>query len=403
MHLMKILMLLTFSVSAFAEEGCYLSFWQARPLLFKLDSAKKLRTNPAQPFDCSSFRTRENPQIDGGRNLSIEGFCGGSYKIIDIGTTQYSTDGLTYERLDSKFLCRVDYRRPLEKKQNGIQNLGLLERITPTCSLRDRSNTDCYHPRLRPVLKAAMIYYGTFWKESDIIRFKDAYVERFNQAAQGEIEIKVVKTKALPFRELLPVSFTLNGITDQERLQRLYYWAQIGKDLREELFWEYFSTEDDKSKLEDIDVLLTVTGAQEDGNGYAGARVVVVEQPREIAWMGADKGSTQTLSDDELADIMVHETGHFLGLGHAAEQCDSDNVDVKKYPGDRLSRPMLSPEEQCCADSANKDDVMSYCRNRASKKVNLFRSCSLEYLKKNVVPRMLNGESKKIADVYDCK
>lgn len=386
MIVLKFLLLAMVSLSAFADEACHLSFMEARALTFKLESSKKLRTNPANEFTCSSYRTSRNYVQNGGKNRFIEGFCGGKYQRLDIGSLHFSDDGKGYERLDEDYLCRTDYRRPKEKLTKELMKL----KMEPSCSLRDSFGSNCYYPREKPVLKAALIYYGTFWNAEDIARFKDIYIERFNTATQGTLSIEVVKTKAIPFRHPLPKSFAYNNITDLERLHRIFYWAEIGKDLREELYWEYFYSEDDKEDLRGIDVLLTVTGAQEEGNGYAGAQVVVVEQPREVAWGGLkDNGSTEILSDNQLADILVHETGHFIGLGHAVEKCDPEKMTNKEV-------------DACCARSENKDDVMSYCRDRKSEDVNLFRSCSQKYIKSHVVPRILAGGKRTIDVKYEC-
>lgn len=262
-----------------------------------------------------------------------------------------------------------------------------------TCSLKDGITSDCYFKRDEAKLKAAIVYYGSnFWENADLERFSSLFQERFKTATKGHLEIEIVKSKVMPFSHPLPAGYTFNGISDLERLHRIWYWQNYNFGIGQEVH-KLFHASENKDELVEIDLLLVVTGAQSDGNGFAAGRVAVVEQPREVAWGAKGGGRTEELSDYELADILIHEVGHAIGIGHAAEHCTETGLSFK----DRLA---------CCAKAPSGNDVMSYCRNRTAvnkSKINGFESCTLDIIKNKIKPRILSGGKRRIEEEIHCR
>lgn len=260
--------------------------------------------------------------------------------------------------------------------------------LSKSCSLKDGISSDCYFRRDEAKLRVSIIYYGSnYWSESDLVRFGEVFQDKFKTATSGELEIEIVSSKVMPFVHKMPHNYVYNNISDLDRLHRIWYWENFGTGIGMEVHKIYRNSVS-KEELENIDLLLVVTGAQSNGNGFAAGRIVVVEQPREVAWGAQGGGRSENLSDEELSDIMIHEVGHAIGIGHAAEHCTETNLSVN----DRLA---------CCAQAPSGNDVMSYCRNRRAP--NVFESCTLNIIKTKIKPRILNGGKRRILEEIHCK
>ena len=262
------------------------------------------------------------------------------------------------------------------------------------CSVSAGLAVNCYAPRTAPELRVALVYYGEYWTQIDVFRFEAFIEKRFSETTSGVITLKVVGSKILPFYYRKPADYTYNQITDPARLQRIWYWQNIGMGVGQEIYNQY-ENDATTSAFPQVDVILSPTGAQFDGNGFSANAVVVVEQPREIAWGLPDGGLTEYRTDATLADVRIHELGHSLSLGHANDQC---------------ADPNLSSAESyaCCQKSPSRNDIMGYCRDRSGQAVdethyNKFEACTLNILKTRVVPLLLQGGKRRIPEVLHCE
>lgn len=305
--------------------------------------------------------------------------CSALFSLIILGASLQSAQAISFKNVKEK-LASLKHK----------EKIGSL--IKKDCSLKSGIASDCYYKREEAKLKAVMIYYGSnYWQDSDLQRFASIYSERFKKATHGELEVEVVRTKVIPFAHNIPFDYSYNGITDAERLKRIWYWENFNTGVGLEIE-KIFRASEGKDELANIDLLLVVTGAQADGNGFAAGRAVVVEQPMEISWGSESKGRTDDLSDYKLADILIHETGHFLGIGHAAEHCVETGLS-------------LSDRVACCANAPSGKDVMSYCRDREvnEERINTFEACTMDIIKNEIKPRILSGDKRRIAKEIHCK
>lgn len=251
-----------------------------------------------------------------------------------------------------------------------------------------------YSKREKAILNIAFVYYGDYYKEEDMERVQDLLRKRFALATQGHVTLNVAIRTILPFKNQLIdfPEYRQQYVTDPERLQRLWYYDNVGGRIVTEVYEQIKAHPTLKPSLKSLDSIVIVTGAQFDALGFASGRVAVTENPMEIAWGLKDGGRVEIQSDAKVVDELIHEIGHVMFMDHASSQCFLPGMDHKT-------------SMECCATSPNKDDVMSYCRSRA--KVNDeffygFGECNVKMLKERVVPAMLKGGAWNIANRVKC-
>lgn len=263
---------------------------------------------------------------------------------------------------------------------------------TRDCSLKNSMIPKCYHKRDKPILKIALVYYGAEMKMSDLDRIEPILVKRFYEATDRNVEIKVISKKVIGFKKKMPEGYTYNKITDKKRLQRIWYYDNVGAGIMNEVYEEYKKTETDMV-LEDLDAIVGITGGQFDGLGFASGRVSVTEYPQEIAWGIEGGGRVNYPSDYKIVDELIHELGHNMFLGHTSTQCQKSGL-------------TLEQREACCAKSPTKDDVLSYCRDRNAVDESFmhgFESCNVEMIQDLIVPAMLSGGEWQVKPRKVCK
>ncbi len=260
-------------------------------------------------------------------------------------------------------------------------------------SLADGMRPKKYKKRSKPILNVALVYYGSFWDERDMQRIAPLLKERYEAATKGVIKLNIAHIGALPYKHQIDSypDYTQDGITDKSRLQRLWYYDNIGGKIINEVY-EEFEKSEIGNHYGELDALLVVSGAQYDALGFASGRVAITEQPREIAWGLPDTGRTEIVTDENLVDELVHELGHTMFLGHTSTQC---------------MRPELTLQErrECCENSPNGQDVKSYCRDRRKVDANFFygfEKCNMTMIQELVVPAMLKGKNWNVSGRLNC-
>ena len=245
-------------------------------------------------------------------------------------------------------------------------------------TLADGMTPHFYKARTEPVLNIALVYYGSYYSMSDLERVQALLEERFFLSTDKTIKIKTAIKLIIPFKFQISnyPEYRQDYVTDPVRLQRLWYYDNVGSDILSEVYEQVLNND-----LTNIDALAIVTGAQFDGLGFADGRIAVTENPMEIAWGLPDGGSVDFVSDAKVVDELVHELGHVLYLGHAASQCFNSGLSNKE-------------SAECCEASPSKSDVMSYCRKRAAvdnEYFYKFEACNLKKIKEKIIPSMLSG------------
>lgn len=250
----------------------------------------------------------------------------------------------------------------------------------------------CYHKRDSAIFKVALVSYGSNLNITDLRRIEDLLKERFSKATNQLVELDIIVRKVMKLKHDLPQDYTFGNITDPERLHRIWYYDNVGAKIMNEVY-EQFKNVTREEKLDELDAILTITGAQFDGLGFASGRVSVTESPREIAWALPNGGRVEYPTDYEIVDELIHELGHNMFLGHVSSQCQ---------------KPGLTLEEKriCCENSPGKNDVMSYCRGRAivdENKMYGFEACNLSMIEELIVPAMIGGKQWNVAGRKSCK
>ena len=99
------------------------------------------------------------------------------------------------------------------------------------------------------------------------------------------------------------------------------------------------------------------------------------------------------MTDARVVDELIHEVGHTLYLDHTTKQCQKEGMSYQE-------------QQACCATSASRDDVMSYCRARTSVNDTFFygfRDCSRKIITTKIIPAMLSGGEWSLKGLEACE
>ncbi|MBS1963277.1 MAG: hypothetical protein JST04_13765 [Bdellovibrionales bacterium] len=265
-----------------------------------------------------------------------------------------------------------------------------------SCSLVDSPNPPCFHPHVTPTFKIIVVHYGDHAAQYDFEAAKRLYVERFNREMGRGVTVEIVDSAVIPLkvepRDLVAMESHVGGNDPaqktRDRLERLWYYYFSGPDGLIDEVRTLLLDGGHRPALEEADAVLVVSEPQFEALGFASGAFGFTEQPSEIAWALSDGGRTEWQPSARLVDELMHETGHLLGLDHASAHCFADSTP----PNDRVA---------CCAKSAGRNDVMSYCRDRAAVKGNFyygFTDCTRKYVRKTTARALLRGEARPFQD-----
>ncbi len=261
------------------------------------------------------------------------------------------------------------------------------------CSIAKSLKPDCWQERDEAVINVALVYYGDdSMKLSDLNRIEPILQERFLKATDHALRLNVVAKRVLPFKQQMPKNFTYKDITDKKRLQRIWYYENVGAKVLTEVYEEYTSAEDIET-VHRLDAVLTITSAQFNALGFATGRMSVTEYPSEVAFGAPGGGRVDYPSDFTLVDELIHELGHNMFLGHTSTPCLVSKIQ-EQMGITTITRELLQEVDRCCADSPSGNDVMSYCRKRGNVSEDFmhgFESCNLDMIKNKIIPNMLKG------------
>jgi hypothetical protein len=276
-----------------------------------------------------------------------------------------------------------------------ISFAGFAQDVTPPLdnSLNQSMMPKFYKKRTEPVLNIGLIYYGDYYTMDDLTRVQGLLEERFLKATGELLRLNTVSKAVLPFKKKITSfpDYWLENITDPERLQRLWYFDNVGMGVAKEVY-ELIKNEVSEIKLEELDSLVIVTGAQFEALGFATGRLAVTENPMEIAWGRPNGGWVDYVTDARVVDELIHEIGHTIFIDHTSKQCQKPGMDYKEM-------------EACCEESPAKDDVMSYCRKRKKVDENFFygfKDCNLRIIKNQIIPALLNGSAWALPERETC-
>jgi hypothetical protein len=261
------------------------------------------------------------------------------------------------------------------------------------CSIAKTMKPECWQERDEAVINVALIYYGDdSMKMSDLDRIEPILVERFLKATDHALRVNVIAKKILPFKQKMPTDFTYNNITDKKRLQRIWYYENVGGHVMKEVYEQYLAAEEIET-VHKLDSVLTITSAQFNALGFATGRMSVTEYPSEVAFAAKGGGRVDFPSDYTLVDELIHELGHNMFLGHTSTPCLVQKIQ-EQMGVTTITPEVLQEVNRCCTDSPSGNDVMSYCRKRGNVSEDFmhgFESCNLDMIKNKIIPNMLSG------------
>ncbi|GEM_PF-4462135 len=280
----------------------------------------------------------------------------------------------------------------LRKKTNKIERETAMNTPRQICGDDTLLLQTHFNARRTPVLRALLMYYGSAVSTDSLRAYAPTIESRFSIATHSLISLHIDTVLSLPLPNLNSIGPLSNGlehdydrmhqelpwITDQS-MPRLWYYYHIDDCVGEESFLAL--KQKTSINPDSFDFIIVLTEAQFEGLAFSAGKVLVIEQPTEIAFEDRDGYRTDMNSRWMITDEVVHELGHGLGLRHECPGADHRFMDQ-----DQATRYC----ERCSA----RENILSYCRDRSKVSENYagaFSDCSLLYLRTVAIPAFLRG------------
>ena len=244
------------------------------------------------------------------------------------------------------------------------------------------------------ILKTLLIQFGEIRPQKDIESLLNFLPKTFYSSTDNLVYLTTSFGGIVPFPEEdedHDYSLILNDYPwlDKEHVPMVWYYyneAQRDKDWRDLLNNSGFDSND-------YDLVIILSEATFEGlalynrTGF-GVPSIWIESYMFGGWEVNTNYLARLVNEYEIADLVNHEIGHFMGLGHSCSSCFDPIYD-----------------EECCNLCDNKDDVMSYCRDRPSTRdeyYNVFEPCHLNYIENTFTPSFLINREPPSKIIYPC-
>lgn len=249
-----------------------------------------------------------------------------------------------------------------------------------------RSPTDGCDGALAPILEAVLV---DFWI-ADLPDRRAALAAtlpaHFGRATGCRVRLRILDIVAFP----VPAHDVADILArypymDEADAQRLWYYEaqnveMILGDLRAGLDQNGVLVPEGALTIVLSDAQFEASAYYLDQTDYGLEPLIIIESHTMGGWSLGPGYTTHSNDTIYLADEVVHELGHFMGLRHACDRC----FRLGDY------NAMLV----CCGECADADDVMSYCRERVQPgdtETNVFLSCTLDWIESGFLPAFMAG------------
>jgi hypothetical protein len=273
----------------------------------------------------------------------------------------------------------------MKKLLVGLLALGSISSFAndSKCSISESQSPDCYFKRDKAELNVGLIYYGNYWQQSDLERIGPKLKDKFYRATGGNLSLNIIAKRVIQYKgdsdtiqDLRKKRISYNSLRPSEVINEVY--EEIKKSINH-------------STQKRIDALLVVTGAQFEGLSLAKGRISLTEQPIEAGWLLPSGGKTIVASDEQIIEGLIFGAGLNINLVKASAQCTEGSLEERR---------------ECCEDSNNKSDVLSFCKRFDESNVpsinNNFGDCNQGNIEKLIVPRILKGKKWKVNNKRVC-